>query len=734
MNNHNTSLWKKKGVRHAAWFILLLIPAFLPLFRSGFIVSHDGRFHVYRVAALAQAWGEGVLHPRLFPEFGFDYGYTVLNFYSPLSYWPAAILTLFGIDPASATKLAAAFAFLLAAGAMYGYVRYLWGPKTGLVAAVLYTYFPYHLIDVYVRGAFPEHFAFVFPPLILWAYTVAFRQKRFLPALLWGALAWAGLVLTHNLTTVLMIPVFIAYVLLLAAKSGHWRRLAAVVGSLLLAVGMSAVYWLPVLVESNSVGISLGPSKGYENHLLNLGELIEQSIFFRYFDAEGLSLVFPLNWFSVGILMLATLVLLWNWRRKKTASTPYISLFHIALAWLSIFMITTSSLFLWHPLTDILGHLQYPWRFLALTAVGLAVGVSGITPMLSDKRSTVFLGFIFAISVLVAFPNLPVEMFDFPASDTWQPQRMWDEDAAVGHVGATWTGEFLPLTVKEQRWALGRQREGATDSPPLSPSPNVTLTEVSYDGMAVQIDTTEPIQLRLHQFHLPGWNAHIDGQPVATYPTDEMGLLTLDVPAGEHTVFLDFGHTPARTIGAWVSAFSALIWALLAWRHGKKERKLRIAALTLVLLTAILSINSLGIGKNVHTPNPIQIQLDDAALLLASEAQIARVDDTLEVSIYWLALREMATNYHVFIHLLDGAGQIVAQQDGDPVGGYSPTTRWRSGEIIRDRRYIPLPQGLPPGIYTIKAGLYEVSDTPRNLTTHPPQLDDRVDLGTIELP
>jgi hypothetical protein len=213
-----------------------------------------------------------------------------------------------------------------------------------------------------------------------------------------------------------------------------------------------------------------------------------------------------------------------------------------------------------------------------------------------------------------------------------------------------------------------------------------------------------------------------------------MGLVTLDVSTGDQTVSLDFGHTPAREIGAWVSAFSALIWALLAWRHGGKGKKLKVGAITLILLTAMLSLNSLGIGERSHTPNPVQVQLDDAAILLASEAQIARSNDTLEVTLYWFALRETANNYHVFIHLLDGAGQIVAQQDGDPVGGYTPTTRWRSGEILRDRRYVPLPQGLPAGVYTIKAGLYEVSDTPRNLATHPPQLDDRVDLGTIELP
>ena len=65
--------------------LLLTLPALLPLLRAGFFASDDGLFHVYRMAALAEAWQQGVLWPRIFPDFGFGYGQAVLNFYAPLS-------------------------------------------------------------------------------------------------------------------------------------------------------------------------------------------------------------------------------------------------------------------------------------------------------------------------------------------------------------------------------------------------------------------------------------------------------------------------------------------------------------------------------------------------------------------------------------------------------------------------------------------------------------------------
>ena len=210
--------------RPSVLVVLLTLPALWPLLRQGFFVSDDGLFHVYRVAALADAWSHGVLYPRLFPDFGFGYGQAVLNFYAPLTYVPGALLASLGVNPATAVEITIALGFVLAALAIYGTTRSLWGPVGGVLAAVAYTYFPYHLADAYLRGAVPEFFAFIWPPLILWATTDAFRKERPVGPLLWGALAWTGLIFTHNLTALMMAPVWIAYALLMAAWTRRWRR------------------------------------------------------------------------------------------------------------------------------------------------------------------------------------------------------------------------------------------------------------------------------------------------------------------------------------------------------------------------------------------------------------------------------------------------------------------------------------------------------------------------------
>jgi hypothetical protein len=418
--------------------------------------------------------------------------------------------------------------------------------------------------------------------------------------------------------------------------------------------------------------------------------------------------------------------------------TPII-LFHVVLAVTAMFMTTAAALLIWQPLTPLLGQLQYPWRFLLLEAVGL-MGVAAALPALMPKVRPVWIvGATTVLAMLASLPALRVEPLPLSLADTWLPDRMWAEDAAAGQVGATWTGEFLPVTVGEQRWALGRPREGAVDGPVTQPAPAVTLTRLGYASWTIQVETAAPWQLRLHQFHLPGWNAMIDGRTVATYPTGELGLVTVDVPAGAHEVVIRFGSAPARTAGLLISLAAAAIWMALAfWRT--RSRPLWVAGVFLGIMAVALALNSLGIGQRTWTPQPVQATLEDVAVLLAADAIVVRPARTdlntatesalAEVTLYWLALRETGQDYKAFVHLLGPDGSVIAQHDGDPVGGYTPTTRWRRGEIIADRHTIPLPDGLSAGEYGLRAGLYQV-DPLRNLVVDPPAGDNRVDIGVI---
>ncbi|MBN1248447.1 MAG: hypothetical protein JXC32_12365, partial [Anaerolineae bacterium] len=63
----------------------------------------------------------------------------------------------------------------------------------------------------------------------------------------------------------------------------------------------------------------------------------------------------------------------------------------------------------------------------------------------------------------------------------------------------------------------------------------------------------------------------------------------------------------------------------------------------------------------------------------------------------------------VFVHLVDGAGNLRAQVDMEPQAGFAPTLIWQPGDRIVDRYGLPLPADLVPGDYTVLVGMYSAT-------------------------
>lgn len=87
--------------------------------------------------------------------------------------------------------------------------------------------------------------------------------------------------------------------------------------------------------------------------------------------------------------------------------------------------------------------------------------------------------------------------------------------------------------------------------------------------------------------------------------------------------------------------------------------------------------------------------------------------DLMTVTFYWMAREPDGRDYTVFVHLLDEAGQLVAQSDGQPRAGTYPTSIWSAGERIVDEHVLVLPPDLPPGDYSIRVGLYDAASGAR---------------------
>jgi hypothetical protein len=82
-------------------------------------------------------------------------------------------------------------------------------------------------------------------------------------------------------------------------------------------------------------------------------------------------------------------------------------------------------------------------------------------------------------------------------------------------------------------------------------------------------------------------------------------------------------------------------------------------------------------------------------------------DNVMALTLFWQTSTGMSESYHIFVHLVDERGQLVAQSDGVPAGWLRPTTGWIPGEYVADNHLLTLPAPLPAGPLTLRVGLYD---------------------------
>jgi hypothetical protein len=81
-------------------------------------------------------------------------------------------------------------------------------------------------------------------------------------------------------------------------------------------------------------------------------------------------------------------------------------------------------------------------------------------------------------------------------------------------------------------------------------------------------------------------------------------------------------------------------------------------------------------------------------------------NEPLTVTLYWRADEAPQGDYVAFVHLLDDAGQLLAQHDSLPRYGRYPTLAWHPGDIIPDEHTLEVPELSVEQRVHLVAGMY----------------------------
>ncbi|MGC8839038.1 MAG: hypothetical protein ACP5UM_11535, partial [Anaerolineae bacterium] len=156
-----------------------------------------------------------------------------------------------------------------------------------------------------------------------------------------------------------------------------------------------------------------------------------------------------------------------------------------------------------------------------------------------------------------------------------------------------------------------------------------------------------------------------------------------------------------------------------------------------------LDLGTVQVQGRHHTFEPPAPQHPASALFGGSlrlvgydlDASGARPGGVLRLTLHWQAVQTPPEGWAAFVHLVDGAGRILAQDDGVPGGGTLPTTGWLPGEYVSEHHVLSLPGDAAPGTYRLLVGWYRPEDGARVPVEGEGAVEDRAwVLGEVVLP
>src|SRR3989344_5248476 len=142
---------------------LITLPTLLPYFNNQFFYTQDHIF-IARLHQMSTALMDGHFPVRWAPDLRF--GEPLFNFYAPFPYYLGAAVKLLGFNFIWVAKILFILSTAASAITMYIFLSKVFSKKGAILGVLLYTYAPYRAVDIYVRGALSEAWAFIFFPLI----------------------------------------------------------------------------------------------------------------------------------------------------------------------------------------------------------------------------------------------------------------------------------------------------------------------------------------------------------------------------------------------------------------------------------------------------------------------------------------------------------------------------------------------------------------------------------------
>ncbi len=709
----------------SGYFLAALLPiiGIIPTFGSGIIKTADGPLHVQRIYAMSLMLAEGDLWPRWITYFHLGYGYPIFNYYPPGVFHLGGILVLLGMSATTAFTVVSAFAWIVGSVGTYGLTRSFLPGHAAILSAMIWAYAPSRLFEVWNQGSLPQMMASALIPWLLWGIIkVAENPTR--RNLLAIALPLAGIILTHQPITIitalfvvpsaLILPLWSAY----RARQTPVKKLLYMAGGLMLGVGLAALFLLPIVAELRYVAASQTPSDAasyLRSNFLQPSQLFIQP---PNIDMTDLRFDMPPTMGVIGIILavagLLTLVI------KRHFG---LALMLIAGLMFSIFMLLPISLPLWESIPYLV-QLRFPERFLRMGVVFVAVAGGASILILPKRWQGIGLGCAMTAVLVTALPTI------YPSRSFIN----WDRLSALtlinmeidDHIwGTTSYNEFNPIWGDRIAFDNPPDLETYADDPltirvwqtDKQQLPDDSIQQINRN--TVSIDMPEARPLRFRQYYFPGWTATLNGNSIPVYAEQAFGMLSVDLPAGKHTIQLTYEGTLVQKIGTLISLVSLGITLLIALypapmrtnlpaqEYLKYRPAMVIAAALLffsVVNTAYISPQTSWFRYQSPPDNPVYMQSKIAVPfgnIIQLEGYTLNQEsvtpgEILNIELFWRPLHDIDAEYRPIVQFVNLSASSSWAVSEPFFPGNGKTSDYPLNRFTSDNHMLQIPESTPP--------------------------------------
>ena len=535
------------------YYIIIIIAIMIcSLLFIGYPQGHDTIYHISRTVSTEIAAKEGQILPLIASNFVNGFGYSWNIFYPPLPNYIMMAIKLIMHSYVKALNILIFLTVALSGIFMFNFMKKVTkSSKIALLTSILYMLAPYRLVDIYIRGALGEVMAFMFLPLVFHGLYNILEDKGKRHYLL--SIGAIGLLLSHNISTLLVIICCAIYILLNIKKIFNKEVIKYLLINATFIITIVMFFYGPMIQNKINTDYAVfnelkGSSAGLHDHSVYTYQLLFGKMQYQWSyslndpNSQNLDMCFAIGLTLIVPILFTPFI---YGKIDKSKRKMYITTLVTGL----LFLLLTTPIIPWNRLPEFMGFIQYTYRFLLIATFLLSIIAAVNVAKLAEKLDMKTIMIYSMIALMYITPLLQeaqiIKGLDW--KEFYSTEKI-EEDQRFSRFCATY--EYLPSKAFNNMNYIANRSQDA-----IIEKGNCVIEQSVKNGLEITFNVNnvnEETKIELPFIYYLGYTANINGEKLETQES-EKGFVEITIPEGKQ------GKVQVKYVGTKIYYISLII-------------------------------------------------------------------------------------------------------------------------------------------------------------------------------